>query len=199
MEPMPTVTVPTLAGARVLLRALRPDDLEVFGERERDPEIVRMLGGEAADAGRRPTPEEARRWYESVSTSTNPHEWIIDVGGRHVGSCRLFNPVEWDRRASYAIGISEPALLGRGLGREASALVLDHAFGPAGLHRVELQVLAYNTRAIACYRACGFVEEGRQRQAARVDGAWYDFVLMAILEDTWRTRRPQPSPAQARL
>jgi hypothetical protein len=61
MDSMPAVTVPTLVGAGVLLRAIRPDDLEAFGARERDPEIVRMLGGEAADAGRRPTPEEARR------------------------------------------------------------------------------------------------------------------------------------------
>jgi RimJ/RimL family protein N-acetyltransferase len=43
-------------------------------------------------------------------------------------------------------------------------------------------VLAYNTRAIACYRACGFVEEGGERQAALVDGSWHDFVIMSILE-----------------
>ena len=31
------------------------------------------------------------------------------------------------------------------------------AFGILGLHRIDLRVLAYNTRAISCYRRCGFV------------------------------------------
>jgi RimJ/RimL family protein N-acetyltransferase len=117
-----------------------------------------------------------------MTRNPNPYNWVIDVAGRHVGSCSLFNPVDCDRRASYAIGIEEPALLGRGLGQEATRLVLAHAFGSAGLHRVDLRVLAYNTRAIACYRACGFVEEGRERQAALVDGTWHDFIIMSILE-----------------
>jgi ribosomal-protein-alanine N-acetyltransferase len=191
MVDVTAVAVPTLAGARLVLRGIRPDDLETFLGRERDPEIVRMRGGEADTAGRRPPPEVGRRWYESMTTNPNPWNWVIDVGGRHAGSCSLFDPVECDRRVSYAIGIDEPALLGQGLGREATGLVLTHAFGPAGLHRVDLRVLEYNTRAIASYRACGFVEEGRQREAALVDGTWHDFILMSILESD---QAPGPSP-----
>jgi RimJ/RimL family protein N-acetyltransferase len=131
-----------------------------------------------------------------MSTNPNPWNWVIDVGGRHVGSCALFDPVECDRRVSYAIAIDDPALLGQGLGREATGLVLAHAFGPAGLHRVGLQVLAYNTRAIACYRACGFVEEGRQREAALVDGTWHDYILMSILESD-PPAAPAPDPRAA--
>ena len=43
-------------------------------------------------------------------------------------------------------------------------------------------MLAYNTRAIACYARCGFVEEGREREAAYVDGTWHDDVVMGILD-----------------
>ena len=60
--------------------------------------------------------------------------------------------------------------LGIGLGRQAIHLVLAHAFGPLGLYRVSLRVVAYNTRAICCYIAYGFVEEGREREAAVVGG-----------------------------
>ena len=179
---MALATVPTLAGPRLVLRGIRPEDLQTFLGRARDPEIVRMRGGEADTAGRRPPPLVARNWYESMTTNPNPYNWIIEVDGRHVGSCSLFNIVDTDRRAAYAVGIDEPSLLGQGLGREATRLVLTHAFGPARLHRVDLRVLDYNTRAIACYRACGFVEEGRERQAAMVDGTWHDFVIMSILE-----------------
>jgi RimJ/RimL family protein N-acetyltransferase len=74
-----------------------------------------------------------------------------------------------------------PALLGKGLGTEATRLVLRHAFNDLGLHRVGLRVLAYNHRAIRSYEKCGFVIEGREREAALVDGAWHDDVLMGAL------------------
>lgn len=50
------------------------------------------------------------------------------------------------------------------------------------LHRVDLRVLSYNRRAIACYRRCGFVEEGVERESAYVSGAWYDDLMMSVLE-----------------
>ena len=53
---------------------------------------------------------------------------------------------------------------------------------PRGLHRIDLRVLAYNTRATRCYLRAGFVEEGREREAALVDGTWHDDVIMGILE-----------------
>ncbi len=190
MTRMSPAHVPTLAGPRLVLRGILPEDLQTFLGRARDPEIVRMRGGNTDTAGRRPPPLVARQWYESMNTNPNPYNWIIDVDGRHVGSCSLFNLVDVDRRAAYAIGIDEPSLLGRGLGQEATRLVLAHAFGPAALHRVDLRVLAYNTRAIACYRACGFVEEGCERQAALVDGAWHDFMVMGILESDWGPGQP---------
>jgi [ribosomal protein S5]-alanine N-acetyltransferase len=191
---MAPADVPILVGPRLVLRGIRADDVQTFLGRVRDPEIVRMRGGDASTAGQRPPPLVARRWFDSMARNPSPFNWIIDVGGRHVGTCALFNVVDCDRRASYSIGIDEPALLGQGFGREATGLVLAHAFGAAGLHRVDLRVLDYNTRAIACYRACGFVEEGRERQAALVDGTWHDFVIMAILDSDLLRMDVTPNP-----
>ena len=64
--------------------------------------------------------------------------------------------------------------------------MLDFAFTPepdgAGLHRVELRVLDFNLHGVSCYRRCGFVDEGREREAAFVDGHWRDYLVMAVLE-----------------
>ena len=46
-----------------------------------------------------------------------------------------------------------PGLRGQGMGREITRLVLDWASGVLGVHRVELEVLASNHRAIGCYWA----------------------------------------------
>jgi hypothetical protein len=58
------------------------------------------------------------------------------------------------------------------------------------LHRVDLRVIAYNTSAIACYRKCGFVEEGRERETVLVEDRWQDDVLMSLLEDEYQALAP---------
>ena len=61
-------------------------------------------------------------------------------------------------------------------------VLLDYAFRSRNLRRVHLQTLAGNEAALRCYRAAGFVEEGRLREHAWVEGAYDDVVLMAVLQ-----------------
>jgi RimJ/RimL family protein N-acetyltransferase len=42
--------------------------------------------------------------------------------------------------------------------------------------------VAGNLRAISCYRACGFRQEGIRRDAELYPGGWQDLILMAILQ-----------------
>jgi RimJ/RimL family protein N-acetyltransferase len=84
-------------------------------------------------------------------------------------------------RASLAVGIDDKGRLGAGLGCEAIRLVLLYAFEVLNLHRVSVRAVAYNARALRAYQKCGFVEEGREREAALVDGKWHDPVIMGIL------------------
>jgi RimJ/RimL family protein N-acetyltransferase len=45
-----------------------------------------------------------------------------------------------------------------------------------------VRVLTSNARAIACHRKCGFVEEGREREAVSVEGGWQDDLVMGLLD-----------------
>lgn len=114
---------------------------------------------------------------------------MIEADGALAGQVLLEGLNPHDRRARLVIGLLGDALLGRGIGRKAVGLALDQAFGPMGLHRVDLRVLAFNTRAIRCYEACGFRHEGTAREAALVGGEWHDDRIMAILEQEWRAWR----------
>ena len=60
-------------------------------------------------------------------------------------------------------------------------LVVDYALDVAGLHRLHLQVLAFNPRAQRAYEKCGFVREGVHRDALHREGAWHDTISMTIL------------------
>lgn len=79
--------------------------------------------------------------------------------------------------ATIGIGVLQ-AHTGRGLG---TALMGEmEAFGRRRrLRRLELTVMAPNTRARALYERMGYVEEGVKRDSLFVDGRFVDEVLMA--------------------
>ncbi len=96
------------------------------------------------------------------------------------------------RSADFHIFI-DGAYTGQGYGTEATRLMLDYGFGILNLHRVELLVFGFNTRAIHVYEKLGFVQEGMKRQSWYYDHAWHDTVLMSILEDEYRARHGSQS------
>lgn len=169
---------PTLTGPRITLRPPRDEDAEARRSLGIDPDIVRMFGGTVAEPGAM-TAEEAEVWLDHLRLQEPG--WVMELDGRVIGAAFLHGVSHEDRRARLALGILIPTLLGQGLGREAVRLVLGHGFGPMGLHRVDLRVLSFNERAIRCYRACGFREEGRERESARVGGEWHDDIIMGVL------------------
>ena len=159
-----------------------PTDAEARRRLGNDPEIIRMYGG--SSSGARPMSEdEARQWVQKLHD--HDHAWVIEVGSV-IGAIRLDHVDFSDKRATLAVGIDDKARLGLGLGSEAIALVLRYAFDVLKLHRISVRVVEYNTRALRAYQKCRFVTEGREREAALVDGTWFDDVLMGILDREYR-------------
>lgn len=71
----------------------------------------------------------------------------------------------------------------KGLGSDAIITFIDYAFNSLDLHRIELEVIAFNPRARHVYEKCGFVYEGTKRKAHRFDDEWIDINLMSILKE----------------
>jgi RimJ/RimL family protein N-acetyltransferase len=169
---------PRLVGTRVVLRPPQPSDVAARVALGTHPEIEAPFGTSRNEVVP-VTPARAEAWLQRLAV--NPYGWLIEAGTL-VGEIRLDRVDRRERRAALAVGILDPRALGKGLGTEAMALALDYAFRALGLHRVSARVLAHNARAIRAYQKCGFVAEGREREAAFIDGAWHDDLIMGVLD-----------------
>ena len=170
---------PVLQDANVNLRDATPLDVPARFALGNTPEIQAMFGADPA-AVRDITPEAAEAWVQSHID--DPHAWVIEVDGALIGGIRLYGINYSDKRAQLAIGIIDPAALGKGLGTQAMRLLAAHAFDTLGLHRLGCRVLDFNARAIAAYEKVGFVVEGREREAALIAGTWHDDLILGLLD-----------------
>ncbi len=176
---------PTLTGDLVHLRPLTAADVPAVMAGLADAESNRLTGTHS-----RFTPEQVETALREWAARDDRIDLaIIELAtGRHAGEVVL-NDLDVDN-SSCGFRIALPsAYTDRGLGTEATRLILGHAFDTVGVHRVELEVFAFNPRARRVYEKVGFVYEGTKRQALRWQREWIDTHVMAMLADDWAARR----------
>ena len=116
---------------------------------------------------------------------------ILRLVGNALGVRRLIPRHELeedDRSMNYRIALAGPTLRGRGYGTEAGRAVVAWAFDVVGLHRVSLEVYAFNPAAQRSYEKIGFVVEGRAREVLRDGDGWVDAITMGLLASDPRPR-----------
>ena len=174
-----------LIGKLVRLRRFEKEDLERVLGWINDREVTRFL------AARYPfSRAQEEDWIDRVSKQPPSEGLVLAIellaDSRHIGSIGLHDPRWEDRHASLGIMIGEKDCWGRGYGTDAILTLLRFAFDEMNLHRVTLDVLTDNDRAIASYRKCGFVSEGTLRQAYYQEGRYRDLLTMGVLAGEFR-------------
>jgi RimJ/RimL family protein N-acetyltransferase len=164
-----------------------------------DPEIGRLTRYQPLPMTR----AEIERFFKSRLLSPDALAYaIVERGTDRLVGFTTFSALDPDNGSVlFHITIGERDAWGRGLGTEATELMLEHAFDRLGLHRVGLSVFEFNQRAMRAYEKAGFREEGRSREAILRDGRYFDEVQMGILRDEWlehRQRQEQPTAVAAR-
>lgn len=172
-------------GNHVNLRSVEREDLPILSAFNNDLEVELASGGDP------PIPQSFARLQARYDESLRRGErdgshFAIETGGKLIGMCDLFHFDETAQTCELGIIIGNKDYWGRGYGREAIGLLLQYAFQYRNLHKVWLRVNANNERAIKAYRACGFVEEGRQRSHVWSDGQYTDLLLMGVLRNEWK-------------
>ncbi|GGK57186.1 GNAT family N-acetyltransferase [Ornithinimicrobium pekingense] len=180
---------PTLTGDLVALRPADGRDAPCLHALMADPEVTRLTGSAHSSedlTSARWSVEQLVEVYDRWSKAEDRLVWAVveRTSGAVVGEALLLDHDPGNRSCSFRIWIS--GARDRGLGTEATRLAVGHAFTTLGLHRVQLEVYAFNPRARRVYEKVGFVLEGTQREALLFDGRWVDLHLMGMLEQDWR-------------
>jgi [ribosomal protein S5]-alanine N-acetyltransferase len=99
------------------------------------------------------------------------------VGGLTLGQVR--RGVAQTATLGYWMGETHA---GQGLMSNAVRAVIDHAFGPLGLRRIEAACLPHNQRSIRLLEHLGFRKEGIARAYLQINGRWQDHLFYALLD-----------------
>jgi len=104
------------------------------------------------------------------------------IGGLTLGNVR--RGVMQMATLGYWLGAEN---VGHGYMSEAVGVIIPHAFGQLGLHRLEAASMPSNTASIRVLERTGFVREGLARRYLMISGSWQDHIRFALLADEAET------------
>jgi aminoglycoside 6'-N-acetyltransferase len=135
---------------------------------------------DAAALGAITAEPEVRRWWVDGDYASE-RGWMLEVDGSPAGWLEFHEEShEWFPSVAFDIFLTS-ALHGRGYGRRALALGIEH-FATRGHHRFTVDPNASNERAIRCYRTLGFETVGVLRDYEKnPGGGWNDALLMELI------------------
>lgn len=168
-----------------ILRLARSDDAETYYSQNYNPldsEVARLTGCKENF-----TRDEVVSFFLQCIENKDRYDFlIIAPDGRIIGES-VINKIDWGlKSANFRIAIFHASECGKGIGSWAVRMARDFAFEELKLHRLELDVFSFNTRAEKAYLKAGFKREGVLRDAVWDGEKYADDILMALLEDEWR-------------
>ena len=105
---------------------------------------------------------------------------VLEIDGRLAGQLHLFGITRGALQGGAAGYWIDRRYAGRGVMPYALALLLDHAFGPMGLHRVEVNIRPDNAASLRVVEKLGLRDEGVRRAYLHIAGQWHDHRTFAI-------------------
>ena len=166
-----------LRGDRVDLHVLEEDDLEFLYGVVNDPRVWQSLFLAAPQ-----TMTDEREFYERAVEADDETHLLVCHDRTPVGIVGLqgIDPNWGLAELGYYV---EPDSHGHGYATEAVELVVDYAFDQRRLDKLYANALAANEGSRCVLEKNGFVEEGRFREHAYVDGERVDLVRYGLLAD----------------
>jgi ribosomal-protein-alanine N-acetyltransferase len=173
------------AGARVALRVLERGDRDAFLALARDSRALH-----------RPWtyPPERPEQFDELYSRSRRDDFVCLVAvipgtDELVGVFTISQIFRGAFQSAYLGYYANQRHAGQGLMREALEQLLDHAFGPLALHRIEANIQPGNQPSIALARGAGFRLEGFSPRYLLIGGQWRDHERYALTAEDWSAAR----------
>jgi [ribosomal protein S5]-alanine N-acetyltransferase len=173
----------TLQYGEVTLRPLRYRDARAWrAVRRRNAAWLRPW-----DATVPPGGSERPATFRTLVTRLNRHArqgegmpFVIEVDGVFAGQVTVNNIVRGSAQFASVGYWLDRDMAGRGVMPTSVALVIDHCFRSAGLHRIEVAIRPENSNSLRVVEKLGIPEVGYAPRFLHIDGAWRDHRIYAI-------------------
>jgi RimJ/RimL family protein N-acetyltransferase len=130
------------------------------------------------------TLEQENKFIETVTGTVTKNYvlGIIDIKtDEMIGSTGFHKVDEMNRHAELGVVIGDIGSRGKGIGFEATQLMLDFGFHAMNLNNIYLRVYSFNKRAINLYKKIGFKKIGIHREAKIISDKKYNVILMDMV------------------
>jgi [ribosomal protein S5]-alanine N-acetyltransferase len=181
------MTVPILETENLILRPLRPTDLDDLYEYAIDPAVY-DLGMWRPYTSRDACAEHLAELLEEQENG-QLWWWALEAksDNKMIGRCEISRVVLHVGRADIGYALHQ-GYWGKGYATQALRRVLSYAFEELQLNRVAAEVLAANAASIHLLEKMGMQREGILRQDTKIRGYLEDIHLYAILKSEWDMR-----------
>ena len=163
----------------ISIRRARRDDVDFLHELVNDEDVEPFLGGRAAL-------DHESLLREIERSDLEPQDFgrfVIEVDGEPAGAMGFEVANRRSQIARLERLAIHPAFRGRRIADGAARLFQRHLLVDLGYHRLELEIYAFNERAMAHAERAGFVREGVKRRAYLRHGDRVDAVLYGLLQE----------------
>lgn len=124
------------------------------------------------------TLKETVNWFKK----TKPMFWIIWKGSEKIGYFRTSNYSIINRNIYVGADLHKD-FRGRGTAYNSYCKFIPFLFNELNLHKMSLEVLETNQRAINLYKKLGFKVDGIKRDEVYKKGAWVNSIIMSIFKN----------------
>jgi RimJ/RimL family protein N-acetyltransferase len=179
-----------IIGKQVVLRGMERDDLKLMHKWMNDGEVMELARSKPDNIA---PMESIEKEFEQDLKGENPHRRTFIVVEKRTGRPVGWAMLRWWRTfsttADLGLVIAEKNLRGKGLGTEATRLLVDLAFNQHNMHKAALFTRADNKAAVRAVTKCGFKMEGRHREEIYFDGKYFDGLTFGLLRSEYDRKK----------
>lgn len=171
------------SGRSVKLRYFEHSDLKFISEWLKNPDLIRFAFGMSAEEN------DLKKVAESFLYETEYFGGniitILSLSGSPIGIIKI-SPNYGDGYMTLGIMIGDASNQGKGKGREAMILAMNHLFKHKCINHIEVDTAIFNEKAQRCFKKCGFRKVKNFTEKDYVTKILMYKILLSITKEEFR-------------